>query len=122
MDKTRVIDKITDFENILFNPKNKGKMVCILFWAEWCGACKNFKPLFFKIIEQFDNEKYIFLMANVATAPDLFKHFEIEAFPTTYIFKTDNDLKKDNYKNKGLKLVGGGDDNKNKIIKTLGAL
>jgi thiol-disulfide isomerase/thioredoxin len=127
MDRTKVIDKVEDFFTF-FNPNNKGKVICILFWAKWCGACTNFIPLFLNIVqENNNNEKIIFINASETTAKDLLKYFKIDAFPTTCIFKIDDSLKspKDYPPNPRpiptpiLRLEGGGDTNKKKIEETL---
>ncbi len=58
----------------------------VLFFADWCGHCKQLKPIW----EQLANTKTHYLVAAVDCTSgnkDLMSKFEITGFPTIYVFK-----------------------------------
>ncbi len=67
------------------NEKNK----IILFKADWCGHCKNFKPTWDAISKQFNN-KYEFIVYDADNQTDKFKEYKVDAFPTVLVKNGDN--------------------------------
>jgi protein disulfide-isomerase A6 len=61
----------------------------ILFKADWCGHCKSFKPTWEKITELY-NKKYNFIVYDADTQKEIFKKYEVDAFPTILIEYGDN--------------------------------
>jgi thioredoxin 1 len=51
--------------------------------AEWCGACREYKPLFDSLARKFPNVR--FLWVDVEDEADLIDPIEVEDFPTILI-------------------------------------
>jgi len=60
-------------------------IVIIDFWAEWCGPCKSFGPIFAKIAEQ--NPDIAFAKVNTEEQQALAGSFGIRSIPTTVILR-----------------------------------
>jgi thioredoxin 1 len=53
--------------------------------ADWCGACREYKPLFDSLARKFPNMR--FLWVDVEDEADLIDPIEVEDFPTILIAK-----------------------------------
>ena len=60
-------------------------IVLIDFWAEWCGPCKMFGPIFEKASEK--HADVAFTKCNTEEEQDLAGHFGIQSIPTLAIFR-----------------------------------
>jgi len=60
-------------------------IVLIDFWAEWCGPCKMFGPIFEKASEK--HRDVAFTKCNTEEEQDLAGHFGIRSIPTLAIFR-----------------------------------
>ena len=60
-------------------------LVVVDFWAEWCGPCKNFAPVFETAAEK--NPDIIFAKVDTESAQQLAAQFQIRSIPTLMIFK-----------------------------------
>lgn len=72
-----VIDlTLAQFEDTI----NQNEMVILDFWAEWCGPCKQFAPIFNAISEK--HEDIVFAKVNVEEQADLAGLFQVRSIPT----------------------------------------
>lgn len=62
----------------------------MLFKAEWCGHCKQFKPTWDKLQSVF-NKKFNFITYDSDKDTDMLKKYNIDGFPTI-IIKNGSDL------------------------------
>jgi thioredoxin 1 len=58
--------------------------------ADWCGACREYKPLFDSVAIKFPNVR--FLWVDVEDEADLIDPLEIENFPTILIASAEKPL------------------------------
>jgi thioredoxin 1 len=56
------------------------------FWAEWCGPCKRYGPVFEEVAEE-QKSKAKFVKIDVEEAGDVAATFGVQSIPTTMIFK-----------------------------------
>ncbi|QZX49072.1 thioredoxin [Mycoplasma sp. E35C] len=70
-----------EFEQLI----KDNKKVVVDFYADWCGPCKMFGPVF----EQVSKEKtdWTFIKVNVDEAEELSIKYQVASIPTLYTFK-----------------------------------
>ncbi len=71
----------SNFHDIIDN----NDMVIVDFWAEWCGPCKNFAPVFGTAAEK--NKDIVFAKVDTEAAQGLAAQFQIRSIPTLMVFK-----------------------------------
>ncbi|MAT64901.1 MAG: thioredoxin [Gammaproteobacteria bacterium] len=59
--------------------------VLIDFWAEWCGPCKNFAPIFEEASEKYPD--IVFAKVDTEAQQELAAYFQIRSIPTLMIFR-----------------------------------
>jgi thiol-disulfide isomerase/thioredoxin len=85
-------------ENIVLscnNKKKNNKTIVYFFYADWCGHCKHFKPIFNQFKKKiFNNKKVRVIEVNAddknPNIQELYKKYDIDGFPTTIIEKNNN--------------------------------
>ena len=55
------------------------------FWAEWCGPCKSFGPVFEAASEQFPDVK--FAKVDTEAEQGIAGFFQIQSIPTVFVFR-----------------------------------
>jgi len=59
--------------------------VLIDFWAEWCGPCKMFGPVYEKVSQ--DHPDIVFAKVDTELEQELSAYFNIRSIPTLMIFR-----------------------------------
>ncbi|MDP6234902.1 MAG: thioredoxin family protein [Candidatus Poseidoniaceae archaeon] len=69
------------FSDIIDN----NSIVFLDFWAEWCGPCKAYGPVYERVSEDFPD--VVFGKIDTEAEPMLAQSFNIRSIPTTVVFK-----------------------------------
>ena len=70
-----------EFAGIIEN----NNIVILDFWAEWCGPCKAYGPVYQRVSDEFPD--VVFAKINTEDGPELGRMFNIRSIPTTIAFK-----------------------------------
>ena len=60
----------------------KNKPILFLFWADWCGHCHHFMPVFEKLKQEYVDENKLKVVKVSDKNKELVKLYGIEGFPT----------------------------------------
>lgn len=63
----------------------ENKIVIIDFWAEWCGPCKQYGPIFERVSEKTPD--VTFVKVNTDEQQGLASQFQVRSIPTTVVMK-----------------------------------
>lgn len=72
----------------------KNKYTVIEFYAEWCGACMVYKPVFKKVMDKYieSNSEISFQVVNIDDNEDRANEFDIRSIPTTLILENGKEV------------------------------
>ena len=79
-----------DFHSYLDLAKAVGKLCVVDFTASWCGPCKQVRPLFGQLSEQYDD--VMFLKVDVDDCEEVSAEFSIVAMPTFVFIRDGKEL------------------------------
>lgn len=65
----------------------KNDIVIVDFWAEWCGPCKSFAPIYEEVSGEEGYENIVFGKIDTEAQQELAAHFQIRSIPTLMIFR-----------------------------------
>jgi len=77
---TQALTKETFTESVTASP-----ITIIDFWAEWCGPCRGFAPVFERVSEE--NPDILFAKVDTEAQPELAGAFNVSAIPTLVAVK-----------------------------------
>ena len=72
------------FDKLVLEPSLK-RPVVIDLWAEWCGPCKIFAPVYEKVSKAYSYDMH-FHKLNVDDNPELADKYGIKSIPTVLVF------------------------------------
>jgi thioredoxin 1 len=64
---------------------NNNDMIIFDFWAEWCGPCKQFGPIFEEVSEKHPD--IVFAKVNVEEEQELAGMFQVRSIPTIALMR-----------------------------------
>ena len=64
---------------------SKNEMVILDFWAEWCGPCKSFAPVFEAASQKYPD--VVFGKINTEEQQELAAQFQIRSIPNVMLFR-----------------------------------
>ncbi|HAB98551.1 MAG TPA: hypothetical protein DCE71_01855 [Parachlamydiales bacterium] len=67
------------------------QIVVIDVYADWCGPCRRFEPIFKQASEHF-SQQYHFFKLNGDKERELARYFNVTAYPTTLYFKEGREI------------------------------
>tara|TARA_B100000035_G_scaffold94375_1_gene79892 strand:- start:1004 stop:1387 length:384 start_codon:yes stop_codon:yes gene_type:complete len=72
-------------EPIFAETIDNNSIVFLDFWAEWCGPCRAYGPVYERVSEDFPD--VVFGKIDTEAQPALSQSFGIRSIPTTVVFK-----------------------------------
>lgn len=72
-----------EFRELLVTSEDQ--LICVDFWATWCGPCRMVAPFFEKLSHEFEDA--IFVKLDVDDVEELADEYEIQVTPTFIFFK-----------------------------------
>jgi thioredoxin 1 len=65
-------------------------LVVVIFRADWCGPCQNFKPVYEKVAEKFP--AVVFGTVDVDAEPEIATYFNIRSVPFVAVVRAEVEL------------------------------
>ncbi len=88
-DRTQTKAPSTKAQDILNKLIDKNSATVVLLYAEYCPACRDFKPTFKNVLAKETQIKSVSLNVDEVSNKDLIKELDLKAIPTTMFFKKD---------------------------------
>ena len=60
-------------------------IVIIDCWAEWCGPCKSYGPVFEKVSQEYSD--VVFAKVNTEEQQEIAGYFQVRSIPTTIVMR-----------------------------------
>jgi len=57
------------------------------FWAEWCGPCHRFSPVFEGVAEKHGDDGLVFGKVDIDAQPELALRFGVQSIPTLMVVR-----------------------------------
>ena len=57
------------------------------FWADWCGPCHRFSPIFESVAEKHAGDGVVFGKIDIDAQPDLAQRFGVASIPTLMVVR-----------------------------------
>ncbi len=61
------------------------ELVIVDVWADWCGPCKRFAPIFEKLAQEYTDIQFV--KVNADEAPEFLDRWSIRGIPTIMVFE-----------------------------------
>ena len=81
------LTKETFAENVL----NEKGLAVVDFWADWCGPCKMFSPIFEKAANDCTKDAKFFKI-NIDEAAEIADEYKVLSIPTVVLFKDGKEI------------------------------
>lgn len=83
------IESKSEFEKI----KNSKNFLVLDFWAQWCGPCKQFKPIFEEVSKDFEGKNVEFYKLDIDENSEVAEEYGIMSIPTIIVLKDKEKIK-----------------------------
>ena len=90
---SETVDRVLEKEDTPTKTEDE-RPVVLLFYADWCSACRKFSPSFKIVKSRIGTGRCRFVEVNVDKHNGLSRHFNIRLIPTIYIYDKKYDYKK----------------------------
>ena len=83
-DKIFHIDTVDQFNDLI--EKHKDNIIVIDFWADWCGPCKMFGPVFEAAQKEW-GDKIVFAKLDTEKLPGISQQLQVQGIPMVMFIK-----------------------------------
>ena len=87
-----LISKKYDKGQSLARAYKKHKPIVVFFYADWCGYCQRFAPVFYKVTKDKDIKKKFavaYVNCDKPENSEYMQQFNVQGFPTVYVINND---------------------------------
>ncbi|MEX1013163.1 MAG: thioredoxin [Waddliaceae bacterium] len=86
-----LMGSVSQVDSSQFNQATAKGIAIVDFYADWCGPCKQFAPVFESVSSEMEG-KAVFLKVNADQAPDILQKHGVRALPTIIVFKNGSEF------------------------------